>query len=202
MHILTEGVLGLIAAIRSCDPSGDDRGARAGISAEGKARLAGRGIRIVQDGLHSLADDDQQELARAFRRLAGAIHSQDMACRGFWAADRSPLELADELCLLPDEPLARASSSTTPTQILAAAYLALLGSIELADEDTIDRHDAVEITSAWTGTLLRRLAQAPAEDRQELIHLFQQAAREETDPAHKAFASGFPETIALAEEGD
>ncbi|MFD9488675.1 hypothetical protein ACFWBX_32880, partial [Streptomyces sp. NPDC059991] len=99
-HILTEGVLGLISAIRSFDPSGDDRGARAGISAEGKARLTERGIRIVQDGLPSLADDDRRELARVFRRLAGAMHSQDMAQVGFWGADRSPLELADELCLL------------------------------------------------------------------------------------------------------
>ncbi|MFC0844713.1 hypothetical protein ACFH04_13490 [Streptomyces noboritoensis] len=170
-HILTEGVLGLIAAIRSCDPSDDDRGARAGISAEGKARLTGRGIRIVQDGLRSLADDDRQELARAFRRIAGAMHSQDMACRGFWAADRSLLELADELCLLPDRPLAMASSSLTPNRVLAAAYVALLGSIELADVDTVGGDDAVKITTASTGTLLRRLAQAPAEDRQELVHL-------------------------------
>ncbi|GAA0598457.1 hypothetical protein GCM10010394_30030 [Streptomyces crystallinus] len=199
VHILAEGVLGLIAAVRSCAPSGDDRGPRAGISAEGKARLTGRGIRIMQDGLHGLGDDDRQELARMFRRLAGAMHSQDMARRGFWAADRSTLELADELCLLPDKPRAMAGSSPTPAQILAAAYLALLGSIELADKDTVDKDHATEITSAWTGTLLRRLDQAPAEDRQELVRLFRQAAREETNPAHRALASSFTGTIALTD---
>ncbi|MFI0805980.1 hypothetical protein [Streptomyces echinatus] len=35
--------------------------------------------------------------------------------------------------------------------------------------------------------------QAPEEDRRELIRLFREAAREETEPEHKAFASGFPE---------
>ncbi|MER5340534.1 hypothetical protein [Streptomyces mirabilis] len=201
-HILTEGVLGLIGAIRSCDPSGDDSGEPAGISAEGKARLTGRGIRIVQDGLHRLADDDRQEFARVFRRLAGAMHSQDMVYRGFWKADRSLLELPDELCLPAQEPPAVAGTSVIRSQVLAAAYMAVLGSIELADEDTVDDDEAVKITEAWTGTLLRRLDQAPDEDRQELIHLFREAAREETDPAHKAFASGFPEAIGLVEEGE
>ncbi|MFI1106326.1 hypothetical protein [Streptomyces melanogenes] len=199
VHILTEGVLGLITTIRSYDLSGEHPGARTGITAEEKARLTGRGIRIVQDGLHSLTDDDRQELASAFRRLAGAMHSQDMARRGFWAADRSPLELADELCLPQDKPLAMTGSSTTPAQVLAAAYLALLGSIELT-EHSIDEGDATTITH--TGTLLRRLEQAPAEDRQELRRLLHQAAREETDPAHKAFTSGLAETIAQTKQGD
>ena len=70
MHILTEGVLGLITAIRSYDLSGEHPGARTGITAEEKARLTGRGIRIVQDGLPNLSEDDRQELASAFRRLA------------------------------------------------------------------------------------------------------------------------------------
>ncbi|WP_158942408.1 hypothetical protein [Streptomyces sp. ERV7] len=201
VHILTEGVLGLITAIRSYGSSGDAPDAHAGITAEEKARLSGRGIRIVQEGLHSLTDDDRQELASVFRRLAGAMHSQDMASRGFWAADRSLLELADELCLLPDTPLATAGSSMTSTQVLAAAYLALLGSIKLT-EHSIDEGDATAITRTWTGTLLRRLDQAPLEDRQELSRLLDQAAREETDHAHKAFASGFAETIAQTEESN
>ncbi|MFF4545973.1 hypothetical protein ACFY1J_17280 [Streptomyces sp. NPDC001406] len=202
-YILTEGVLGLIAAIRSCDPSGDDSGeSAAGISAEDKARLTGRGIRIVQDGLHRLTDDDRQEFARVFRRLAGAMYSQAMACRGFWKADRLLLELPDELCLPAQEPPTVAGTSVTRFQVLAAAYAALLGSIELADEDTVDDDDAVKITEAWTGTLLRRMGQAPDEDRQELIRLFREAACEETDSAYMAFASGFPEAIGLVEEGD
>lgn len=192
-HILTEGVLGLVAAIRSCDPSGD----HPGISADGKARLTGRGIRIVQDGLHRLPDDDRQELVRGLRRLAGAMHSQDMASRGFWAAGRSLLELPDELCLPTPKPPAVSRKSVTRSYVLAAAYTALLGSIELADEETVGHDDAVKITEAWKGTLLRRLDQAPDEDRQELIRLFRETAREETDPAHKAFASGFPEAIGL-----
>lgn len=49
---------------------------------------------------------------------------------------------------------------------------------------------------------MRRLDQAPDEDRQELIHLFREAACEENDSAHKAFASGFPEAIGLVEESD
>ncbi|WP_327313112.1 hypothetical protein [Streptomyces sp. NBC_01235] len=201
-YILTEGVLGLIAAIRSPDPRGDDSGEPAGISVEGKARLTGRGIRIVQDGLHRLADDDRQEFARVFRRLAGAMHSQDMVYRGFWKADRSLLELPDELCLPAQEPPAVAGHSVTRPQVLAAAYMALLGSIAPAGEDTVDDDDAVKITEAWTGTLLRRMNQAPDEDRHELIRLFREAAREETDPAHQAFASGFPEAIGLVEEGE
>jgi hypothetical protein len=44
--------------------------------------------------------------------------------------------------------------------------------------------------------------QAPDEDRRELIRLFRETAREETDRAHKAFASGFPEAIGLVAEGD
>ncbi|MCX4760013.1 hypothetical protein OG562_03200 [Streptomyces sp. NBC_01275] len=201
-YILTEGVLGLIAAIRSCDPSGDDSGEPAGISVEGKARLTGRGIRIVQDGLHRLADDDRQEFARVFRRLAGAMHSQDMVYRTFWNADRSLLELPDELCLPAQEPPAAADNSVTRSQVLAAAYTALLGSIALADEDTVDDDDAVKITEAWTGTLLRRMNQAPDADRHELIRLFREAACKETDPAHKAFASSFPEAIGLVEAGE
>jgi hypothetical protein len=86
-HVLAEDVLGLIAAIRSCDPSGDDPDEPPGISAEGKARLSGRGIRILQNGLHRQTDDGRQEFARVFRRLAGAMHSQDMAHRCFWKAD-------------------------------------------------------------------------------------------------------------------
>jgi hypothetical protein len=195
-YVLTEGVLGLIAAIRSCDPDGD----RPGISEEDKARLTGRGIRIVQDGLHRLADGDRQELTRVLRRLAGAMHSQDMEYKGFWEADRSLLELPDELCLPAQQPPAAAGTPVTRSQVLAAAYVALLGGIEPAGEDTID-DDAVKITEAWTGTLLRRLDQAPDEDRRELIRLFRETAREETDPAHKAFASGFPEAIGLVEEG-
>jgi hypothetical protein len=196
-YILTEGVLGLIAAIRSCDPGGD----QSGISAEGKARLTGRGIRIVRDGLRRLADDDRQELARVFRRLAGAMHSQDMAYKGFWEADRSLLELPDELCLPAQEARAVAGPPVTRSQVLAAAYIALLGNIALAGKDTVDDDDAVRITEAWTGTLLRRMDQTPDEDRRELIRLFRETAREETDPAHKAFASGFPEAIGLVEEG-
>jgi hypothetical protein len=196
-HILTEGVLGLIAAIRSCDPSGD----HPGISPAGKARLTGRGLRIVQDGLHRLTDDDRQELARVLRRLAGAMYSQDMA-KGFREADRSLLGVPEELRLSAQEPPAVAGTSVTRSQVLAAAYMALLGGIELVGEDTVDDDDAVEITEAWTGTLLRRMDQAPDEDRQELIRLFREAAREETDPAHKAFASGFPEAIGLVAEGE
>ncbi|WP_371669670.1 hypothetical protein OG985_19615 [Streptomyces sp. NBC_00289] len=201
-YILTEGVLGLIASIRSCDPSGDDSGELSGISVAGKARLTGRGIRIMRDGLQRLADDDRREVARVFRRLAGAMHSQDMVYRGFWKADRSLLELPDELCLPAQEPPAPTGTSVTRSQVLAATYMALLGSIELADADTVDEDDAVKITEGWTGTLLRRLDQAPDEDRQELIHLFRQASDEETAPAHKAFASGFPEAIGLVEEDD
>jgi hypothetical protein len=197
-HILTEGVLGLIAAIRRCDPSGD----HPGISAEGKARLTGRGIRIVQDGLHRLSGDDRQELARVLRRLTGAMHSQNMADRGFWEADRSLLELPDELCLPMQERPTVAGAPVPRSQVLAAAYMALLGSIELAEADTVDDDDAVRITEAWTGTLLRRMDQAPDEDREELVRLFREAAREETDPAHKAFASDFPEAIGLVEDGD
>ncbi|GGU44059.1 hypothetical protein [Streptomyces violascens] len=200
--ILAEGVVGLIASIHACDPCEDDSSALVGISAEGKARLTGRGIRIAQDGLHSLAADDLQDHIRAVRRIAGAMHSQDMARRGFWKADRSLLELADELCLPPQEPSATTKSSRTSAQVLAAAYLALLGSLELADEDTIDTDDAVKITETWTGTLRRRLDDAPAEDRQELIRLFNEAAGEETDPAVKAFASGLPVAVGLAEEGN
>jgi hypothetical protein len=200
-RILTEGVLGLIAAIRSCDPNGADSDKPSGISAEGKARLTGRGIRIVQDGLHRLADDDREELARVFRRLVGAMHSEDMAYRGFWKADRSLLELPDELCLPAQEPPAVAGTSVPRSQVLASAYMALLGSIELADEDTVDDDDALKIAEAWTGTLLRRMDQAPDEDRQELIRLFREAACAETDPAHKAFASSFPEAIGLVAEG-
>ncbi|MFH9404624.1 hypothetical protein ACH4JS_33390 [Streptomyces sp. NPDC017638] len=201
-HILTEGVLGLIAAIRTWYPSDDGSGESAGISAAGKARLTERGIRIMRDSLHRLPDDDRLELARVFRRLAGAMHSQNMASRGFWEADRSLLELPDELCLLPQEPSAVAGGSVTRSQMLAATYIALLGSIELADEDTVGVDGAVKITEAWTGTLLRRMERAPDEDRQELIRLFREAAREETDPAHKAFASGFSKAIGLVEEGD
>ncbi|MGW1749947.1 hypothetical protein ACWCRD_30895 [Streptomyces sp. NPDC002092] len=197
-HILTEGVLGLIAAIRSFEPSGD----HPGISAEGKARLTGRGIRTVQEGLHRLPDDDRQELVRGMRRLAGAMHSQDLATRGFWEADRSLLELPDEVGLPTQEPPAASRPPVTRSHVLAAAYTALLGSIELADEKTVDDDDAVKIIEAWTGTLLRRLNQAPNEDRQELIRLFREAAREETDPAHKAFAAGFPEAIGLVADDD
>ncbi|WP_438297178.1 hypothetical protein [Streptomyces sp. HUAS TT7] len=197
--ILTEGVLGLIASIRACDPCDDDPSALVGISAEGKARLTGRAIRIVQDGLHGLAGDDRQELTRVVRRVAGAMHSQDMARRGFWKADRSLMELADELCLPTQEPTIEVSPSPAPTQVLAAAYLTLLGSLDLADEDTVGDGDAIRITEAWTGTLLRRLDQAPAEDRQELIRLFQEAARQETDPAYRAFAATFPKAIGLVE---
>ncbi|MFH9552874.1 hypothetical protein [Streptomyces sp. NPDC017435] len=195
--ILSEGVLGLIAAIRACDPGGGDSGEPAGIGTEGKALLTGRGIRIVQDGLHRLADDDRQEFARVLRRTAGAMHSQDMARKGFWKADRSLLELPDVLCLPTQEPPAVATAVVPRSRILAAAYVTVLGCIEMADENTIDAEEAVKITEAWTGTLLRRLDQAPHEDRQELIRLFLEAAREETDPAHRAFASRFPETIGL-----
>ncbi|MBL1103889.1 hypothetical protein JK361_04585 [Streptomyces sp. 5-8] len=192
-YILTEGVLGLIAALRSYRPSGDDPAEPAGAGAEGTARIAGRGIRIVQDGRHRLTDDDRRELDRVLRRLAGAMHSQDMAHKGFWKADRSLLELPDELCL---------PARQSPARVLTAAYLALLGSIESAGEDTVDDDDAVEITEASTGTLLRRLDQAPDEDRRELIRLFREAARDETDPDLKSFATGFPEAIGLADEDE
>ncbi|MFJ3310682.1 hypothetical protein ACIPSA_48590 [Streptomyces sp. NPDC086549] len=169
---------------------------------EGKARLTGRGIRTVQEGLHRPAEADRQEFARVFRRLAGAMHSQDMVYRGFWKADRSLLELPAELCLPAQEPPTVAGTPVTRAQVLAAAYMTLLGSIELAAADTVDDDEAVKITEAWTATLLRRLDRAPDEDRQELIHLFREAADEEVDPTHKAFASGFPEAIGLVEEGD
>ncbi|NEA63824.1 hypothetical protein [Streptomyces sp. SID12488] len=201
-YILTEGVLGLIATIRSRDPSGDNSGEPTDISVEGRVLLTARAIRIVQDGLHRLTDDDRQESARVFRRLAGAMHSQDMVYRGFWKANRSLLELPDELCLPTQEPPAEAGGPVTRSQVLVAAYLALLGSIELADEDTVDEDAAVKITEAWTGTLLRRLDEAPDEDRQELVRLFREAAREETNSAHKTFASGFPEAIGLVEGSD
>ncbi|MFE1911587.1 hypothetical protein [Streptomyces anandii] len=201
-HILTEVVLGLIAAIRSPEPRGDGSGEPAGISVEGKARLTGRSIRVVQEGLHRLADDDRQELARTFRRLSGTMHSQDSAFSGFWKADRSLLELPDELCLPSQQPPTVTRASITPAHVLAAAYMSLLATLKLADEDTIAHDVAVKITGAWTGTLLRRLDQAPDEDRQELIRLFREAADEETDPVHKAFPSGFPEAIGLVEEGD
>ncbi|MFI6469855.1 hypothetical protein ACIBL5_06265 [Streptomyces sp. NPDC050516] len=200
--ILTEGVVGLIASIRACDPSDDDPSAHVGISVDGKARLTGRGIRIAQDGLHSLTNDDRQEHMRVLHRIAGAMYGQDMARRGFWKADRSLLELADELSLPSQEPPTVARSSLTSTQVLAAAYLALLGSLELADEATIDKDDTVKITETWTGTLRRRLDDAPAEDRQELIRLFHEAACEETDPAYKSFASELLEAIGLVGEGD
>jgi hypothetical protein len=183
--ILAEGVVGLIASIRACDPCDDDSRALVDISAEGKTRLTGRGIRIAQDGLHSLAADDLQDHIRAVRRIAGAMHSQDMARRGFWKADRSLLELTDELCLSPQEPPTETRSSLTSTQVLAAAYVALLGSLELADENTVEDDDAVKITRAWTENLLRRLDEAPVEDRQELIRLFHEVAYEETDPTYK-----------------
>jgi hypothetical protein len=200
-YILTEAVLGLIATIRSCDPS-DDSGEPADISVAGRVLLTARAIGIVQDGLHRLTDDDRQEFARVVRRLAGAMHSQDMVYRGFWKANRSLLELPDELCVPTQEPPAEAGDPVTRSQVLVAAYLALLGSIELADEDTVDEDAAVRITEARTGTLLRRLDEAPDEDRQELIRLFREAAREETDSAHKAFAFGFPEAIGLVEGSD
>ncbi|MFF7241477.1 hypothetical protein [Streptomyces collinus] len=200
-HILAEGVLGVITAIRNCGPSSDDSGKPTDISAEGKARLTGRGIGVVQGAMHRLTDDDRQELARVLRTLAGAMHSQNMAYRGFWEADRSPLQLPDELCLPTQGPHAVAGPSVTRSQVLVAAFMALLGSIELADEDTVDDDDAVRITEAWAGTLLRRLERAPDEDRRELIRLFREAAREETDPAYRAFAAGFPEAIGLVTGG-
>ncbi|MFJ3716277.1 hypothetical protein [Streptomyces sp. NPDC090057] len=194
-HILAEGVLGLIAAVRSRrTPSGADPGEPAGISAEGMARLTGAGIRTVQHGLHRLTNDDRQELARVFRRLAGAMYSQNMACGGFWKTDRSLLELPDELCLSAEAQPAVSGTSETRHQVLAAAYMALIGSITTAEADTVDADDAVEITEAWTGTLLRRLKQAPDEDRQELIRLF----REKTGSAYTVFTSDFPEFIGLA----
>lgn len=130
------------------------------------------------------------------------MQSQDMARRGFWKADHSLLELAEELRLAPQEPPTETRSSLTSTRVLAAACVALLGSLELADEETIAHDDAVKITEARTGTLRRRLDDAPAEDRQELIRLLHEAACEETDPAYKAFASGLPAAVGLAEEGN
>ncbi|MFC9281490.1 hypothetical protein [Streptomyces collinus] len=200
-HILAEGVLGVITAVRNCQPSGDDSDEPTGISTEGEARLTGRGIGVVQGAMHRLTDDDRQELARVLRTLAGAMHSQNMAYRGFWKADRSPLHLPDELCLPVQGSQAVPSPSVTRSQVLAAAFMALLGNLDLADEHTVDDDDAVKITEAWVGTLLRRLEQAPDEDRRELIRLFREAAREETDPSYRTFASGFPEAIGLVTGG-
>ncbi|TXJ85961.1 hypothetical protein E2C11_04090 [Streptomyces lavendulae] len=200
-YLLAEGVLGLITAIRSHGPRDDDPGEPAVHSAEGRARIAERGIRIVQDTLHRLADAERQELARVLRRLAGAMYGQDLALRGFWTADRSLLELPDALCLPSREPSVPAGPQMSGPQVLATAYLALYRDLELADEDTVTDDDAVDITEAWAGALLRRLEQAPDEDRQELIRLFREAAREETDPALRTFASTFPEAIGLVAEG-
>ncbi|MFF8948922.1 hypothetical protein ACF09I_09115 [Streptomyces sp. NPDC014940] len=200
-HVLAEGVVGLITAVRSCGPGGDHTDEPPGISAEGVTRLTGRGIRVVRDGLRHLTDDDRQELTRLFRRLAGAMYGQAMAHAGFWKADRSLLELPDELCLSAQERSAASGTSTTRSQVLAAAYMALLGSVESADADTVDEDDAVKIHQTWTATLLRRLDLAPDEDRRELIRLFREAAGKETEPAHKAFAAGFPEAIGLVEDG-
>ncbi|GAA3132798.1 hypothetical protein [Streptomyces echinatus] len=197
-HVLAEGVLGLIAAIRS---SSTDSDPAAGDSAEGRDRLTGRGVRIVQEGQYLLPDDDRQELARVLRRLAEAMYGQDMACRGPWEADRSLLDLPDELCLATRAPLIVTGTPATRRELLAAAYVALLGSIELAEADLIDDEHAARITEAWTGTLRRRLEPVPDEDRQELVRLFRQVAREESDPGGKAFAAGFQKVIGVVEEG-
>jgi len=108
--------------------------------------------------------------------------------------------LEGRLCLPAQEPPAIDGASVPRSQVLASAYVALLGSIEPADEDTVGDDNALKIAEAWTGTLLRRIDRAPDEDRQELIRLFREAACAETDPAHMGFASGFPEAIGLVAE--
>jgi hypothetical protein len=72
--------------------------------------------------------------------------------------------------------------------------------IELADEDTIDDDDAVEITEWVSGNLNNALAKRPEEDRQELVRLLCDIAGEEQDPERRELALQFLEAVGLVPE--
>ncbi|MFJ2400355.1 hypothetical protein ACIOUE_03565 [Streptomyces xanthochromogenes] len=189
--ILAEGVVGLIASIRTFIPHKNNPLPRAEISAETKSRLTERGIRIAQKGLHGLTADGQQDHIRVIRRTAGALHSQEMARNGFWEANQALLELADELCLPTHEMSITQSAGRTSPQVLTAAYIALLADLERTQEGY---DEAIEISEIWTATLLRRSHQAPADDQHELSRLFRESATE-YDLAGHTLASVLAEAV-------
>jgi hypothetical protein len=89
------------------------------------------------------------------------------------------------------------STSSATDRVLAKAFMRLMNSVELADDEGFDPDTAIRIMEAVSGYLAHVV---PEEVRQNLVPLFREVAEDEDDPTHRELAADFPEAIGLVSE--
>ncbi|MFF4395977.1 hypothetical protein [Streptomyces sp. NPDC001480] len=174
-YALAKAVVDLIISIELSVGEDLSHGVAAGITDPVKELLGGTSREVRDD------------LGQLFRVVA-----QD---EGIPARREAAVDLADTIGATGSGD--DSSTSSTADRVLAKAFMRLMNSVELADDEDFDPDTAIKIMEAVSGYLAHVV---PEEVRQDLVPLFREVAEGEDDPAHRELAADFPEAIGLVPE--